>query len=442
VTFTAPTDCVPGTALNHTVRAVATNGCDPTGVEDSKVCGPTCQEKPAVEADCDAEGPDGGTDVQPGDAVTVTGYATNLGTEPADLTITIYDPDGFVLCTETFPGITGSATVTKECIWLVPSNACQDGPENFAFAVEAKAVNSCGEITDRDDEDCAVGCRPRELCWMTAGGHNSGGDDAGQKYWTWGGNVGPPPSGEWQHHEFDGEGKTLYNFHAHDVNINFCEQIDPGPCHPRAPVNTIHFFGTGTYSIGNGKKEHDASFVARVEDHNEPGNTPDEDRGCGGDPDIYYIKVTDTATNTVIFEHTEEIDGGNLQIHELKENQIRGDRLGRTDLSSTGSGDAIAGDGIAVGRLELYRPAPNPFNNTTSIAYAVGGTGDRVEIGIYNVAGRLVRKLVSGYQSAGYHEATWDARSDAGVQVSPGVYFLKGLVGNERISGTRILYLR
>ena len=70
------------------------------------------------------------------------------------------------------------------------------------------------------------------------------------------------------------------------------------------------------------------------------------------------------------------------------------------------------------------------------------GTGEQVEIGIYNVSGRLVRKLVSGQQSPGYHEVTWDARGDNGVQVSPGVYFLKAIVGTERIKGSRILYMR
>jgi flagellar hook assembly protein FlgD len=98
---------------------------------------------------------------------------------------------------------------------------------------------------------------------------------------------------------------------------------------------------------------------------------------------------------------------------------------------------------MQVGQLALYSPTPNPFNNTTRVAYAVnGGTSERVDIGIYNVAGRLVRKLVSGMAAPGYHEATWDGRSDAGVQVTPGVYFLRAFVGNERITGARILYMR
>jgi hypothetical protein len=244
---------------------------------------------------------------------------------------------------------------------------------------------------------------------MTTGGHNSGGDDAGQKYWTWGGNVGPPPHGSWQHHERDGDGHTLFNFHSWDIEIERCYLDPPGPCHPKADVNVIEFFGTGKYSIGNGKKEYDAVFEARCEDHNEPGNTPDEDRGCGGDPDVYYIQVRDAGTNAVIFEHTELIDGGNIQIHPLKENQMRriDGTATRKDLHSTGSGSDIEGQGLDVGRLELYKPAPNPFNSTTRIAYAVGGAnGERVDIGIYNVSGRLVRKLIS---------------DDAGGLLPPGV---------------------
>jgi flagellar hook assembly protein FlgD len=110
-------------------------------------------------------------------------------------------------------------------------------------------------------------------------------------------------------------------------------------------------------------------------------------------------------------------------------------------LGSGTSGD-VPGETSGLS-LELYRPTPNPFTNTTTIAYAVGGNGQDVQIGIYDVAGRLVRSLTSGFQAAGQYQVTWDGRGDNGASVSRGVYFLRALVGGERMAaGSRILYLR
>jgi flagellar hook assembly protein FlgD len=109
-------------------------------------------------------------------------------------------------------------------------------------------------------------------------------------------------------------------------------------------------------------------------------------------------------------------------------------------------GGGTPGSGTTTGvQLQLYRPSPNPFAHTTTIAYEVAGqAAERVEIGIYNVAGRLVRKLVSDYRTAGRYETTWDGRDDGGVSVTHGVYFLRAYVGGQNMSAaaSRILYLR
>lgn len=46
------------------------------------------------------------------------------------------------------------------------------------------------------------------------------------------------------------------------------------------------------------------------------------------------------------------------------------------------------------------------------------------------VAGRLVRTLADGLQTAGSHSIVWDGRNDAGAQVHGGVYFCKMDVGS------------
>jgi hypothetical protein len=70
------------------------------------------------------------------------------------------------------------------------------------------------------------------------------------------------------------------------------------------------------------------------------------------------------------------------------------------------------------------RAVPNPFNPHTSIHYTVPHTG-RVTIRIYDVAGRLVRTLLSDVRAAGAHTVPWDGRDRSGGRVGSGVYFCR-----------------
>ena len=67
----------------------------------------------------------------------------------------------------------------------------------------------------------------------------------------------------------------------------------------------------------------------------------------------------------------------------------------------------------------LSQNYPNPFNAVTKFSYGLP-EAVRLSIRVYDVAGHLVTTLVNGYQSAGHHTATWDARS-----MSSGVYLVR-----------------
>jgi len=89
-------------------------------------------------------------------------------------------------------------------------------------------------------------------------------------------------------------------------------------------------------------------------------------------------------------------------------------------------------DPLAVGstssdrlRFHLARNRPNPFNPRTEIDYTLP-LRTPVTLRIFDVAGRLVRELVSEpYQEAGSHRAIWDGRNDAGRRVGSGVYYYR-----------------
>lgn len=76
----------------------------------------------------------------------------------------------------------------------------------------------------------------------------------------------------------------------------------------------------------------------------------------------------------------------------------------------------------------LSAAVPNPFNPQTTITYAME-KGGNAEIIVYDVAGRRIRSLVSGYVPAGTHEAAWNGRDDRGRRVASGVYFYRFRTG-------------
>ena len=73
---------------------------------------------------------------------------------------------------------------------------------------------------------------------------------------------------------------------------------------------------------------------------------------------------------------------------------------------------------------------PNPFRSHTSISFHVP-SATRVEVGIYDAAGRQVTRLLNGLRDAGPVVTTWDGRNSGGLPVSAGVYWARVAVGDE-----------
>lgn len=67
---------------------------------------------------------------------------------------------------------------------------------------------------------------------------------------------------------------------------------------------------------------------------------------------------------------------------------------------------------------------PNPFNPRTTIRYDVQEAG-QVNIAIYDVAGRLIKRLVDSNQLAGSHDVQWLGVDQSGRPVGAGVYFVQ-----------------
>ncbi|MBK7671848.1 MAG: T9SS type A sorting domain-containing protein [bacterium] len=71
----------------------------------------------------------------------------------------------------------------------------------------------------------------------------------------------------------------------------------------------------------------------------------------------------------------------------------------------------------------LSDPTPNPFNPRTKIAFELARS-ELVSISVYDVAGRLISRLIENdLRTAGHHVVEWDGRDKAGLSMAAGVYF-------------------
>jgi hypothetical protein len=82
---------------------------------------------------------------------------------------------------------------------------------------------------------------------------------------------------------------------------------------------------------------------------------------------------------------------------------------------------AVGGDlpGITWGR----EPWPNPFNPLVNARFTLS-RGAEVTAGVYDLSGRRVELLASGWHAAGDHPLQWDGRA-AGRPAAAGVYLLR-----------------
>ncbi|RPI06950.1 MAG: T9SS C-terminal target domain-containing protein [Ignavibacteriae bacterium] len=139
-------------------------------------------------------------------------------------------------------------------------------------------------------------------------------------------------------------------------------------------------------------------------------------------------------------------DGGNYIVSDLYNNTTtpihfsNGAAILNLSLPSYGSAICILADSakrlqipsgmergrsdIAPGKLQLYQNYPNPFNPQTVIQFDLPEQS-RVKIFVYNVLGKEIAELTNTLYSAGVHQVMWNGKTDAGVQASSGVYFVR-----------------
>jgi len=89
-------------------------------------------------------------------------------------------------------------------------------------------------------------------------------------------------------------------------------------------------------------------------------------------------------------------------------------------------------------KFELSQNYPNPFSSSggatsggnpgTTIKYMIAREG-KISVVIFDVLGRVVRKLVDESKQPGYYEVKWDGKDNDGNNAGAGIYFCR-MTGN------------
>ncbi|MDD5528912.1 MAG: FlgD immunoglobulin-like domain containing protein [bacterium] len=119
-------------------------------------------------------------------------------------------------------------------------------------------------------------------------------------------------------------------------------------------------------------------------------------------------------------------------------------------IQNTSTGEIYQGAKISVTSIATeetsnkntftVKVSPNPFTSNTNVCYSIEKK-EKVQVGIYDIAGKLVKQLVNSEQDAGTHTAYWDGKNDLGNKIGAGIYFCVVNSGNRK-NVSKILAVR
>ena len=88
--------------------------------------------------------------------------------------------------------------------------------------------------------------------------------------------------------------------------------------------------------------------------------------------------------------------------------------------------------------LVLHQNHPNPFNPVTTISFTVPEKS-MINLSVYNVEGKLIKKLINESLDRGLKQCQWDGTGLQGTSVSSGVYFYRLKTGNKVLTRKMVL---
>ncbi|HEX2982618.1 MAG TPA: T9SS type A sorting domain-containing protein, partial [Ignavibacteriales bacterium] len=149
-----------------------------------------------------------------------------------------------------------------------------------------------------------------------------------------------------------------------------------------------------------------------------------ETRNFTDDSLVFYSAFTDESGEFCIYDHIAEkasimILSDNKIIH-YDSFQFYPDSLTYVEIVMKNYIGVEDGPSVSiVSNYALEQNYPNPFNPATTIKFSLPEAGN-VKLSVYDITGRLIETLASGFYGAGNHTITFNANN-----ISSGLYILR-----------------
>ncbi len=156
------------------------------------------------------------------------------------------------------------------------------------------------------------------------------------------------------------------------------------------------------------------------------------------DPDSGYYYVIDHASGNDRIIKT-KLDGSGWTIRGLDTSCYRSITLGSMEPSSVEEAFAID---IREAKLAVY---PNPFAKQIIIRYSLPGDPNEVKttrLTIYDISGRVIKKLVDKRQAPGYYAIKWGDINNKRKEAHSGIYFVKLEIGGGVVKMKKLVMIR
>ncbi|MFH1842314.1 MAG: M14 family zinc carboxypeptidase [bacterium] len=128
-----------------------------------------------------------------------------------------------------------------------------------------------------------------------------------------------------------------------------------------------------------------------------------------------------------------------FRFHLLSDSSIQKDGFYVDDVEIQVIREPVSGVDVPLVQVNLAA-YPNPFNPQTTLVFSLRHPGP-VQLGIFDLQGRLVRRLVHEQYTAGDHEVVWDGRADDGRAAASGVYFAR-LIGSDERQNIKLMLVK
>lgn len=149
----------------------------------------------------------------------------------------------------------------------------------------------------------------------------------------------------------------------------------------------------------------------------------------GGEPFDYHLRENspciDRGVSLFVYE--------NDTLLNLSKESYSGNAPDLGALESPYSVQILGDRNLLPDEFQLYANYPNPFNNVTRIKYALPSES-LVDISVFDLNGRLVRRLIHEVQKPGYWTVVWDGTNESGRPAGSGMYICMMKTANYRMS--------